>query len=112
MSNKDNKGTPAAVERSRCRCEVPVPNAFSCRDLEVWGQFLELLQSNAAAGGKPWQLEGSCVAAFSKHCKVCEKPILPISCISLLQVCILHHGFCKCCKCLTLVGLCTFAIHV
>lgn len=39
-----------SVKAEAPRCEVPVPNAFSCRDLEVWGQFLELLQSNAAAG--------------------------------------------------------------
>eukprot|EP00435_Cladocopium_sp_Y103_P046641 s1989_g13.t1 len=39
-----------SVKAEAQRCEVPVPNAFSCRDLEVWGQFLELLQSNAAAG--------------------------------------------------------------
>lgn len=32
------------------RCQVPVPYAFSCRDLDVWGRFLDLLQRNAAEG--------------------------------------------------------------
>ena len=34
------------------RCQVPVPYAFSCRDLDVWGRFLDLLQRNAAEGEK------------------------------------------------------------
>jgi len=32
------------------RCQIPVPYAFSCRDLDVWGRFLDLLQRNAAEG--------------------------------------------------------------
>ncbi|CAK9084833.1 unnamed protein product [Durusdinium trenchii] len=32
------------------RCSVPIPNAFSCKDLDVWRTFLELFQANAQQG--------------------------------------------------------------
>ena len=29
---------------------MPTPDALSCKDLEVWGKFLELFQQNARQG--------------------------------------------------------------
>ena len=34
----------------RFRCEVPIPSAFSCQDLELWRHFSTLLQANAKKG--------------------------------------------------------------